>query len=83
MKLMKIHYCLSCKYNRYFMEINPIRAKCCHPEAKTKKGQPRILNKRLMTLGHFPKWCPLEDYPRKISKAEMECHKRVFGWDKK
>jgi hypothetical protein len=43
------------------METVPIRAKCCHPEAKTKEGQPRILNKRLMMLGHFPKWCPLED----------------------
>jgi hypothetical protein len=43
------------------METAPIRAKCCHPEAKTKEGQPRILNKRLMTLGHFQKWCPLVD----------------------
>ena len=66
---MRIHYCLACKYNRYFMETVPIRAKCCHPEAKTKEGQPRILNKRLMTLGHFPKWCPLEDADFNIQKV--------------
>ena len=65
MKIMRIHYCIACKYNRYFMETAPIRAKCCHPKAKTKKGNYRILNKRLMTLGHFPKWCPLENWPEK------------------
>jgi len=61
MKLMKIHYCFSCKHCNWFLDAKPIRVKCCHPEAKTKKGQPRILNKKLMLRGHFPKFCPLED----------------------
>ena len=66
---MRIHYCIACKYNRYFMETAPIRAKCCNPKAKTKKGNFRILNKRLITLGHFPKWCPLEDADFNIPKV--------------
>ena len=45
-----------------------MRAKCCNPKAYTKKGKPRILNKRLITLGHFPSWCPLEDADFNIPK---------------
>jgi hypothetical protein len=75
MKLMRIHYCSSCGFNKYFLkEIlvqknKSIRIRCCNPEAKTKKGTFRILNKRLIMLGHFPKWCPLEDADFNIPKV--------------
>jgi len=60
MKLMRIHYCQACKWNKVFIE-KVIRFKCTNPEAKTKKGHPRILNKRLICKGQFPEFCPLED----------------------
>ena len=69
MKLMRIHYCFNCKDNKYFLNANPIRMKCCNPEAKTKKGNFRILNKRLVLSGKFPKWCPLEDADFNIPKV--------------
>ena len=62
---MKIHHCLpACQFNKFFLgdKTNKInRFKCTNPDAKRKNGSFRILNKRIIMRGHFPKWCPLED----------------------
>lgn len=72
MKLMRIHYCLpGCSYNKFFLgdKTNKInRFRCTHPEAKRKDGSFRILNKKLIMRGHFPKFCPLEDADFNIPK---------------
>jgi len=63
---MRIHYCLACKFNKFFLKgllvekIN--RFRCTNPDTRRKNGSFRILNKDLIMRGHFPEWCPLEDY---------------------
>ena len=64
MKMLKIEHCFNCKYNDFFPDpkkrLN--RFKCKNNKVIRKNGNYRILNKKIIMWGHFPKWCPLEDY---------------------
>ena len=58
---MRIHYCLACGFNKFFLGIKINRFRCRNPETRRKNNSYRILNKELIMRGHFPKWCTLED----------------------
>ena len=62
--MLKLEHCFNCKDNKFFHdpEKKLNRFKCKNVEARRKNGNYRILNKRAIMWGHFPGWCPLEDY---------------------
>ena len=68
MKLMRIHYCLACKFNKFFLGKKINRFRCTDPDSRRKNGSFRILNKNLIMRGDFPKWCKLEDADFNIPK---------------
>ena len=71
MKLMRIHYCIACKWNKFFLgdKTNKInRFRCTNLDSRRKNGSFRILNKGLIMRGHFPGWCKLEDADFNIQK---------------
>ena len=79
---MRIHYCLSCKFNKFFLgdKTNKInRFRCTDPDSRRKNGSFRILNKNLIMRGDFPKWCKLEDADFGISKEGNKgyCHEKA------
>ncbi|MCK5566462.1 MAG: hypothetical protein KAI62_01035 [Actinomycetia bacterium] len=76
MKILKIEHCHNCKFYQYHRDEITMRIKrfkCYNPDNKRKNGNYRIINRRLAFSGKIPKWCRLEDWPKK------ECIKRVFG----
>ena len=62
MKIVLLKECLKCEYNQCSSGPKTNRFNCMNPEARRKNGNYRIINKELLMLGKFPKWCKLEDY---------------------
>ena len=72
LKLMRIHYCIACKWNKFFLgdKTNKInRFRCTNLDSRRKNGSFRIINRKLAFSGKFPKWCPLEDADFNIPKV--------------